>query len=224
MARTLYYACPPFSVIPAVLQKVREEQAEGIVIAPVWTTQAWFPRLMCLLANCMTTSSSHEAQVADPTTPRAQEALTNQDATGCLPGVGESLQKQGVSSTATKIIMYSWRHSIKRQYTKDIKRWLEFCSRRMCDPHTSPVGLALDFMAELFNIGLQYSAIKTSRSALSTLEFLPNGQPAGTHPLVIRLLKGVFQSRRMCVVTVLKEYLNKTKTSRKITQSYLLAL
>lgn len=40
-----YYAFPPFSLIPRVLPKVRQDQA---CIAPVWTTQVWFPTVVSL--------------------------------------------------------------------------------------------------------------------------------------------------------------------------------
>lgn len=49
---TLNYIFPPFSLLGAVLQKVEEDQAEAILIAPIWTTQFWFPRLLKLLVDC----------------------------------------------------------------------------------------------------------------------------------------------------------------------------
>ena len=47
----LLYMFPPFSLIPRVLRKIEEDQAEAILIAPLWTTQYWFPGLMRLLVN-----------------------------------------------------------------------------------------------------------------------------------------------------------------------------
>ena len=52
----------------------------------------------------------------------------------------------------------------------------------------------LDFLSELFDKEMSHSAINTARSALSTLVYL-DGKPAGQHPLVIRLLKGVYNTR-----------------------------
>lgn len=37
------YAFPPFCLIGKVLQKIIEDEVEGIVIAPYWTAQPWFP-------------------------------------------------------------------------------------------------------------------------------------------------------------------------------------
>ena len=43
------YCFPPFSIISRVLQKIEQEGAEMVIIVPIWTTQAWFPKLMSLL-------------------------------------------------------------------------------------------------------------------------------------------------------------------------------
>jgi hypothetical protein len=39
------YIFPPFSLMNRVLQKFNEDEAEGILVAPMWKTQTWFPRL-----------------------------------------------------------------------------------------------------------------------------------------------------------------------------------
>ncbi|XP_069102164.1 uncharacterized protein [Argopecten irradians] len=45
------YAFPPFSVLGRVLQKMEEEQTDLILVAPLWTTQPWFPTLLHLLVD-----------------------------------------------------------------------------------------------------------------------------------------------------------------------------
>ena len=39
------YIFPPFSLLNRVLQKFTLDKAQGIVVAPYWPTQSWFPRL-----------------------------------------------------------------------------------------------------------------------------------------------------------------------------------
>lgn len=48
---TLIYAFPPFSVLGHCLQKIRDDLAEVVLIAPIWTTQPWFPVLLSLIAS-----------------------------------------------------------------------------------------------------------------------------------------------------------------------------
>lgn len=44
-----WYAFPPFSLIPRVLKKICEDKATGIVVAPNWPSQAWFPKFKSML-------------------------------------------------------------------------------------------------------------------------------------------------------------------------------
>ena len=53
----------------------------------------------------------------------------------------------------------------------------------------------LDFVTLLYQQGLTYSAINTARSALSSHITLENGTCVGQHPLVSRLMKGIFQEK-----------------------------
>ena len=44
-----FYAFPLFSLIGRSLAKVRREESTGIMIVPLWSTQAWFPLMLRLL-------------------------------------------------------------------------------------------------------------------------------------------------------------------------------
>ena len=44
-----FYAFPPFCLITKCLQKIRNDDAEGIMIVPNWPSQAWFPILKKML-------------------------------------------------------------------------------------------------------------------------------------------------------------------------------
>ena len=45
------YIFPPFSLLNSCIRKMREDQAHGIIIAPLWPTQIWFSRLMQMLVR-----------------------------------------------------------------------------------------------------------------------------------------------------------------------------
>ena len=43
---------PPFSQIPAVLQKIEDDRVrKAIIIVPMWTTQLWYPKLLELFID-----------------------------------------------------------------------------------------------------------------------------------------------------------------------------
>ena len=48
-SRYNFYCFPPFSLISRCLRKVEMEKAEGILIAPIWPTQVWWPQMLKLL-------------------------------------------------------------------------------------------------------------------------------------------------------------------------------
>ena len=47
----LPYMFPPFSMIPRCLQKLQQDQAEAIMILPLWPQQAWFPNMLRTLTD-----------------------------------------------------------------------------------------------------------------------------------------------------------------------------
>ncbi len=49
--KELFYAFPPFCLIDKCLQKVNNDEAEGILVVPKWPTQVWFPRLLQMLVD-----------------------------------------------------------------------------------------------------------------------------------------------------------------------------
>ena len=41
----LNFVCPPFSLIPRMLDKVEDEKAHALLVLPVWDSKVWFRRL-----------------------------------------------------------------------------------------------------------------------------------------------------------------------------------
>ena len=81
--------------------------------------------------------------------------------------VRDSLLTRGVSEKASAVILHSWRGTTQKQYQVYFKKWYSFCSKRGFDPCSVSSVKALDFLAELFEQGLGYSALNIVRSALS---------------------------------------------------------
>ncbi|XP_031328844.1 uncharacterized protein LOC116160094 isoform X1 [Photinus pyralis] len=44
-----FYAFPPFALILRVLQKIKSDNAEGVLVVPFWPTQPWWPLFNALL-------------------------------------------------------------------------------------------------------------------------------------------------------------------------------
>lgn len=66
-----FYAFPPFSILGQVIQKMEEDRTlQLVLVAPLWTTQPWFPKLMnCVAGNSYLLPKTNKLLIhpADPT-------------------------------------------------------------------------------------------------------------------------------------------------------------
>lgn len=93
------------------------------------------------------------------------------------------------------MVLSSWRESTKRQYLVYIQKWITFCIQRHIDAFTKDVSHILNFLNVLYDEGLTYSAINTARSAISAFLGVLDVDQIGSHPLVVRFMKGISQTR-----------------------------
>ena len=105
------------------------------------------------------------------------------------------MSDQGISKEASELLLKSWRTGTQKQYRTYLERWKLFCTSRKVNPLCGTITNGIDFLVTPYKRGLACSSLNTARCALSTVILLPNGNTFGNHPLVTRLMKGVFESR-----------------------------
>ena len=110
--------------------------------------------------------------------------------TDCMPGVRRHYEMQGISDGAVQILMASWRTSTQKEYKVYLDKWHNFCSRRSADPFLPSIRHVVDFLSALFK-DRTYSTVNIARSALSAMGIKIDGVTVGSHPTVVRLLKGM---------------------------------
>ena len=93
------------------------------------------------------------------------------------------------------LINSSWRDSTKCQYNSALRKWLSYCTERSVDSASPSINDVLTFFTHLYNTGLSYSTISSVKSVLSTLIHIPGITKIAEHPLVKRLMTGIFNSR-----------------------------
>ena len=74
-------------------------------------------------------------------------------------------------------------------------KWESYTRKWKIDPFHPTIGEVLDFLQNLYDRAFSYSALNTARSSLSSFIILGGNLTIGTHPLVQRYMKGVFQAR-----------------------------
>ena len=193
------YAFPPFCLISRCLKKVVQENASMIIVVPIWTTQAWFTRLLSLLIDhpkiLQVTKDVLINPVLGNTHPLSHHLWLMACKTSGLPSLNARFLQP-----FTEIIMSSWKSTTKKQYSVYLHKWNEFCIQRQIDPMRPTVNKVLDFLHTLYVQDLSYSTINTARSATASslldVKFMGTDYTMSDHPLLVRYMKGVFNSRK----------------------------
>ncbi|GFR68709.1 reverse transcriptase/ribonuclease h/methyltransferase [Elysia marginata] len=69
------YAFPPFSLLPAVFQKMDREKVDILVVLPLWRTQSWWPHMLLDLVDTPVVLDHHKQILRHPQYPDVQHPL-----------------------------------------------------------------------------------------------------------------------------------------------------
>ena len=105
------------------------------------------------------------------------------------------LQGFGLSQSASSLIQESWRPGARVQYDSLLRGWQGFCSRRQVHPLSSTILDVIAYLTSIYDRGLQYTTIAAAKSVLAGVLHIPGVTSISSHPLIIRLLKGIFHVR-----------------------------
>ena len=194
----LFFIFPPFSLLPRILQKVEEEGAEAILIAPLWPTQSWWPSLLRLIVGQSFKMPHPERILYLPHKEGKQHPLKRMSL-GCFPDIfshiRKTLKNKGIPKRARNLILKSWRNSTKIQYITYITKWFAFCKHEIIYPVQPDINDVLNFLSQLHSKGLKYSSLGTARSALSTFLKICSNININEFEEVSRFMKGAFLDR-----------------------------
>ena len=175
-------------MLSKVLQKLQEGQAQGILIAPLWKTQTWFPKMLHMLTaqpvllpkDKSLLQLPHNRTVTHPLWPKLRLMV-------CFLSGDDSKSKK-FKGELVKLTT--------KQYRVYLDKWTRHASQRNQDPNTPTVANIIDFLTDLYDSGMSYSAINTARSALSAaVELSDSTLSIGEYPLIRRFVKGTYQIR-----------------------------
>ena len=110
----------------------------------------------------------------------------------CLRGQYSS---SGLSSRKANLILSSWRAGTNKRYSSVWQKFCGWCCSKQINPVQSSLVQVAEFLTQEFDTGKCYRAINSYRSALSSVLPPTDGKPVGQHPLIVRLLKGIFHEK-----------------------------
>ena len=107
----------------------------------------------------------------------------------------KTLEIEGISSSATRLISMSRRVGSIAGYESAWNKWISWCCRQQIHPVRAPISGILNYLSILFEKGLQHRTINSHHSVISAYHNYVDGKPVGKHPRVCALLTGVFNQR-----------------------------
>ena len=141
------------------------------------------------------TSTPPSVHCAVDTTPQQCSSSSKKShATDCMQSLRETIQPRGISGKAAEIILRSWSEGTHKQYEPYIKKWTVFCDQREINLFDPSVTSVLDFLTELHEKGMAYTTLNMARSAISAFTIPKDISSIGSHPIVTRFMKGVYES------------------------------
>ena len=139
------------------------------LIAPLWTTQHWFPKMLHHIVqdSFIIPSQNSQPLLTQPTSPQMKNPLKKIDIRS-LQAIRIILENSGLSQEASDIIFSSWRTSTQRQYRSYFTKWCTFCCQRQIYIFTPAEVDIIEFLTMLYKSGVGHSSINAARSALSS--------------------------------------------------------
>ena len=128
---------------------------------------------------------------------RKVESIRNAEftATSALDNIRQNLLAEGISERTSNHITNNRRTSSIKHYESAWKKWCGWFSEREISPTRSNINYILDFLAELFEKGLEYRTIGSHRPAISAFHDPIGNIRVGNHPRVSALMSGIFNKK-----------------------------
>lgn len=119
-------------------------------------------------------------------------SVGNSAPAGRMEGLRHHFRSKEIPNNAIELLMSSWRSKTISNYNSAWRKWERWCKQRGMHPFAADVSSIRGFLSDQFEEGRQYRSLNCYRSALSSTHLPVEGFPVGQHPLVVRLLKGVY--------------------------------
>jgi hypothetical protein len=184
---------PPIPLLKRVIRKLERSRGTFFLVTPYWDAQTWFASLQALRVEGVRRLPFSDNLIVDLTTgepPPNLERLFLVVWT-ILGGIGESTP----SRTGPSLISAGWKRSSEDRYKRAWQSFKTFLRSSSIPLNQASLRSVLDYLTHLYDCGYSWSTIGIHRFTLSMTKAPIDGVRVGDHPLVKRLMSGVFNER-----------------------------
>ena len=153
-----FYAFPPFSVLSRVLSEIKEDNASGILVVPLWPTQPWFPVMLDLLIDHPRHIAPDSRNLHIPGNPLLHPLHKRLTLLVTLLSGQRSLVEAYHTSLHNSSLMPGER-APKSSITPLYEDGGNIVVNGKYDSLTPPVNEVINFLSSLFQMGLGYGGI-----------------------------------------------------------------
>jgi hypothetical protein len=188
----LAYSFPPVPLLRKVAKKLEMSRGTFLIVTSYWESQTWFASLLSLKGKDICRLPFRPNLIMDLTTgdpPPILEALHLVVWKICRSVEASTL------SALERLVYDGWRESTEDRYGRAWQFFKRFLQPSAISFHQATVTNVADYLSHLLDIKLQWSTINSHRSAFSETLALMDGKAVGKHPVILKLMKGIFNRR-----------------------------
>ena len=130
-----------------------------------------------------------------PSPSRDVHSTSSTASTSRLATISQSYSTAGISQSAQNLLVAAWHKGTTTTYASAWRKWDGWCRERKINSIRAPVESILEFLTSELNAGKAYRTLNVYRSAISSAHSYIDSARVGEHPLVVQLLKGVYNLR-----------------------------
>ena len=120
-SENLIYAFPPFGLTGRLVQKVRLDKAEVVLVAPIWITQNWYTAVLQMLVMDPLFLIVTDKTLKIPQSDKVHSLVNKLHLMICRIS-GDPSKREIYQASLLKS---SWRCSTQKQYASYINRWVQ---------------------------------------------------------------------------------------------------
>jgi len=146
------YLIPPFNLTGRALSKISVEEVNyACLIAPIWPAQVWYSQVLRMLVRNLILLPMEQDLLLSPDLKPHPLILENWMPMSCLR---QAFSTQGFYERVAELLLHSWRSNTHATLIQMV--WLVWWN-----PVSASLGNVLEFLADQFELGLQYHSLNT---------------------------------------------------------------